>query len=937
MLQDSCVDIAVISEVEVGEVLPILPGYSVYKPVITEGSKTRLLVYVKQALVGLTLLLTEYMDKDVPTIWLNVDGLIVCGIYRQWTPNVMPLPGGFSSSDFQKSQLMAIVEQVNKAVKEGTAPVVVAGDVNLNFDKLDSTHRSQYAHWHMLQMLQGALDVNDLIRIGTGPTWTSYGKHGKEHRSSTIDMIAVSGRLQTPTVSLLPTAASDHAALLTEITLPRSKKRQPVQKECIERRQYQTLTTETLTAALNSTWDWDTRARSWTVDELASYIADGINTALDVCCPKKTFTVCQGREVYLTAETRAVMQRRDRARALRLPSYRRLRNRAAALVKRDKIQTLLKATAEKGQEAVWSAVKRFTGSGTSSRLPMLEGAANDAASAKKCNEYYINKVDKIRESLSSKRSAPETNEPAPTKSGAGFSFTGVTAGVVDKLIRGLKSKRSTGNDHIPALVYKMGREVLASPIAHLCTLSLTSGVYPAMYKDAIVKPLHKGGGKPQHQATSYRPVSLLPVISKILEKAALAQMMSFLKRSMAFPNEQHGFREGRSTTTAIGVAHAAWAELKREQKREKKYMAVTAFDMTAAFDCLDCSALTLELERLGFGNAALKWVNSYMTGGSQRVSWNGTLSPRLQVQHGVRQGSVLGPVFFIIVTRNLPALFTDAVCYADDFTSWVVGKDREELQELVERQAANFVQAAADLGLKANPEKTKVMVIAPGRESSSVEFNVDGAIVSSDTYIDILGTRVNADLTLDRERILTDIRRRVGIISRLSTYIPRGKPLTVVAKALVLGKLHSDLPLTADPRLLTDDTESSMARKLQVTLNDLARTLLGKKRCDRIPVDRLLTKAKLTSYNQMAVQRCALEAWKAMSTQSPLSSLMHPVHSSITRSAAAGMVSEPEPSKGASLARSAPRIWNACRELREAKSIGFARSAARKFSQKCPL
>ena len=313
------------------------------------------------------------------------------------------------------------------------------------------------------------------------------------------------------------------------------------------------------------------------------------------------------------------------------------------------------------------------------------------------------------------------------------------------------------------------------------------------------------------------------------------------------------------------------------------------------------------------------------------------MSPRLQVQHGVRQGSVLGPVFFIIVTRNLPALFTDVISYADDFTSWVVGKDQEELQELVERQAANFIQAAADLGLKANPEKTKVMVIPPGRESSSMDFNVDGATVSSDANIDILGVRVNADLTLDQEQMLADIRRRVGIIKRLTNYIPRGKPLTVVAKALVLGKLHSDLPLAADLRLSPADTVGSMAKKFQVALNDLARILIGKKRCDRIPVDRLLAKAKLTSYNRMAIQRCALEAWKAKSTESPLSSLMQPVHSSITRSAAAGLVFEPEPMKGASLAKNAPRVWNACQGLREAKSTGAARRAARKFSQKCPL
>ena len=108
-----------------------------------------------------------------------------------------------------------------------------------------------------------------------------------------------------------------------------------------------------------------------------------------------------------------------------------------------------------------------------------------------------------------------------------------------KIIKGMKTKTSYGLDKIPIGVIKAGLITLASPLAHMCTLSLVRDEYPASFKPALVKPLHKGSKKPKDEPASYRPVALLPVISKILEKAAANQLVKFLEEDSRLPDCQH--------------------------------------------------------------------------------------------------------------------------------------------------------------------------------------------------------------------------------------------------------------------------------------------------------------------------------------------------------------------------------------------------------------
>jgi retron-type reverse transcriptase len=155
-------------------------------------------------------------------------------------------------------------------------------------------------------------------------------------------------------------------------------------------------------------------------------------------------------------------------------------------------------------------------------------------------------------------------------------------------------------------VWKKGIEVLACPVAHLVNRSLALGVVPKDFKRAIVHPVYKGSSKPRAEPGSYRPVSILTALSKVLEVVVKEDLEAHLDNLGALPNTQHGFRQGRSCTTALATAHARWTAA----GREKKVVGILAFDLTAAFDSLAKDQLLPKLAKLGVAGNALRWFNS---------------------------------------------------------------------------------------------------------------------------------------------------------------------------------------------------------------------------------------------------------------------------------------------------------------------------------------
>jgi hypothetical protein len=155
-----------------------------------------------------------------------------------------------------------------------------------------------------------------------------------------------------------------------------------------------------------------------------------------------------------------------------------------------------------------------------------------------------------------------------------------------------------------------------------------------------------------------------------------------MRKHNILPTLQHGFRKGRSCTTALATAHAAWVA----GKARGKVVAVVGFDLSAAFDTVGREDLLPKMEAMGIGGRNLSWFRSYLTDARQRVVWDSQVSNTVDVEYGVRQGSLLGPVLYMLHISDLPPALgmrdsNRDSGYADDTAVWVVAKDHDKAQQ----------------------------------------------------------------------------------------------------------------------------------------------------------------------------------------------------------------------------------------------------------------
>jgi hypothetical protein len=394
----------------------------------------------------------------------------------------------------------------------------------------------------------------------------------------------------------------------------------------------------------------------------------------------KEIVVKTGSNLYLTRETLEMMERRDSARA-GTPRFRALRNAANRLLKRDKLasnaETLAKASSD--PRVLWQLANDALGKAPTSLPRALVNAAGSMTSGKReaaetINVYFISKVDTLLAASESTNATSNAVHPATDASDsavdandmatevtdraretakplgkAAFEFTFATAGQIAKIICGLKATEAMGIDDIPTSVLKKGVEVLAVPISHLVNRSLAKGRVPEAFKVGKVFPVFKGKRKARKDPLSYRPVSILPAMSKVLETSVKADLERHLARMNGLPGAQYGFRPKRSYTSALAHAHAGWLT----GAERGQVVGIMDFNLSAAFDTVAAEQLLPKLQLLGVSGRALAWFESYLTGGSQQVSWDVTLCDLIVVRYGVRQGSILGLVLFLVLISNM--------------------------------------------------------------------------------------------------------------------------------------------------------------------------------------------------------------------------------------------------------------------------------------------
>ena len=285
---------------------------------------------------------------------------------------------------------------------------------------------------------------------------------------------------------------------------------------------------------------------------------------------------------------------------------------------------------------------------------------------------------------------------------------------VASIITRLKNKKSFGNDELSNYFLKRINCILCKPLCIIINKALTSGIFPKRWKNAIVSPLYKSGF--EHLITNYRPISLLPTMSKVLEKVIYEQTYDYLICNNLYAAEQFGFRSNHSCIDCVNRFYYD-VELSRQNGN---YMFALYLDTSKAFDSISKNILLSKLKHYGITNTSLNLFENYFTDRSQTVKINKFLSDEKKLEYGVGQGSILGPLVFNIITMDLFSIpkYCRILGYADDVTMYhsyhnivtAYGRIKHDLRIVLDWFKANK--------LTINMNKTSFMLFGNNRSYS---------------------------------------------------------------------------------------------------------------------------------------------------------------------------------------------------------------------------
>jgi ribonuclease P/MRP protein subunit RPP40 len=294
----------------------------------------------------------------------------------------------------------------------------------------------------------------------------------------------------------------------------------------------------------------------------------------------------------------------------------------------------------------------------------------------------------------------------------------ITSELVENKLKSLKVDKCPGLDGIhPKMLFELRKEI-AGPLAKLYNASLDSGIVPDDWKDAGVTPLFKKGNK--SEAQNYRPVSMTSLICKIMESILKDAILSHLNKFSLIRGSQHGFTRGRSCLTNL----LEFLEEITFQLDEGKPVDLIYLDFAKAFDKVPYQRLFKKLTAHGIGGEILKWIQGWLMGRRQKVSINKTYSDWKDVLSGVPQGSVLGPLLFLIYINDLDVdVLSKLSKFADD-TKLGKGVSSERDVEILREDLNKIFQWSVDWQMSFNTDKCSV--IHMGKNNKEAQYKMGG-------------------------------------------------------------------------------------------------------------------------------------------------------------------------------------------------------------------
>lgn len=351
-----------------------------------------------------------------------------------------------------------------------------------------------------------------------------------------------------------------------------------------------------------------------------------------------------------------------------------------------------------------------------------------------------------------------------------FIFEDTDEKEISSIISSLHVSKSSGPNSIPTFILHLLKDHICLPLAHIFNLSLRTGCHPDILKISKTIPVFKKGSR--LLVSNYRPISLLSNLNKILEKVVHSRVYQFLEDYQCIYSLQFGFRKKHSTNHAL----IQITETIRQALDDKKFACGIFVDLQKAFDTVNHNILIDKLDHYGIRGTANKWFSSYLNNRSQFVSILGFDSSVKNVPHGVPQGSVLGPLLFLIYINDLYSAIKHSKVFhfADDTNLLNISDTPKKMQKNVNSDLKILYNWLLANKISLNCDKTEIIFFhKPGERALNIKIKMNGHRLFPSPYIKYLGMHLDETLngSFHVQNLSKKLKRANGMLSKARHYV----------------------------------------------------------------------------------------------------------------------------------------------------------------------
>ena len=785
-----------------------------------------LLTYISDKLATRVKSLEKFhnMNGDLESQWLEIDrekarNILLCNVYRPPTGNVktaLAYLNGTLAQKMSRKKDLFILGDLNVDYKNKTTPA---------YKKLLFFEKSN----NLIQQIQTDTRIT-------------------KHTSTILDLI-LSNAQHISHAGTLDSFISDHQP----VYIIKKKLRQGKQTQEFTGRSHTGYNRELLREHLQEA-NWQEMYQENDINKKWQLMYNKITDEANAQCPLKKFRHKIVKPPYITNDLLNQIKDRDYFYRKAKKHHREddwniakhLRNQTNKNIRKAKAHYTISQldACQNNNSKFWRLIKEtFPNKNQKTRNRIIlkddNSPIKEPDTAEFINQFFINVGNKKAQQPSKTTALPlaDNNRPARThiQEYQTCNLEPVDRNEIHRITNDLNIAKSSGLEHMPPKIIKDSLLALNEQFTHLVNASLQTNKFPAAWKRARVVPIPKTGDLTD--VSNYRPISLLPTPGKILEKVVHKQLENHFELEELLTDFQHGFRKGRSTTHAITqLLNHVYTNMNNSTPTVALFI-----DFRKAFDCLQYPTLLDKLTKLDLGDATIDWIKDYLTDRTQCTMANGFTSPSSKIKQGVPQGSILGPLLYILYANDIPLAIkkTKFAFYADDTVLYTSNKKIGQAMAWIQRDLNRLLNWCTQNGILINPQKTKYVIFSSKevKPPPNRHITIHGEKVERVNKFSYLGVTLDQHLTFDAfaKQVINRVSTKIYQLRKLKQFLSN--------KAALLVYKNMILPILEYGDIYLQSASSENRKKMQKLQNKALKCALDKEK--RYNTNKLHKEAKL--------------------------------------------------------------------------------------------